>query len=57
MARQFFVGGNFKLNPVSLAAKASLVNGLNSASLDPNVGEHNTPLTPQRHVLNVQLGK
>ncbi|KIP09378.1 hypothetical protein PHLGIDRAFT_102987 [Phlebiopsis gigantea 11061_1 CR5-6] len=37
MARQFFVGGNFKLNPVSRAAKTSLVNGLNQASLDPNV--------------------
>ncbi|KAF9004631.1 triose phosphate isomerase [Cyathus striatus] len=36
MSRQFFVGGNFKMNPVSAAAKDSLVDGLNSADLDPN---------------------
>ncbi|KAF8192918.1 triose phosphate isomerase [Pholiota molesta] len=36
MTRQFFVGGNFKLNPTSLAAGHSLVGGLNQADLDPN---------------------
>ncbi|KAL9708566.1 triosephosphate isomerase [Leucoagaricus gongylophorus] len=36
MPRQFFVGGNFKMNPVSKAAESALVGGLNSATLDPN---------------------
>lgn len=40
MARKFFVGGNFKMNPVSREAKKGLVNALNEASLDPNVGEY-----------------
>ncbi|KIM43820.1 hypothetical protein M413DRAFT_443703 [Hebeloma cylindrosporum] len=35
MTRQFFVGGNFKLNPSTLAASSSLIGGLNSAELDP----------------------
>jgi len=35
MTRQFFVGGNFKLNPVTQEQKASLVGGLNNAELDP----------------------
>jgi len=39
MTRQFFVGGNFKLNPISLSAKSSLIDGLNAADLDPNTGE------------------
>ena len=38
MARQFFVGGNFKLNPVSVAAKKSLLKILNEADIDPAVG-------------------
>ncbi|KAF9479149.1 triose phosphate isomerase [Pholiota conissans] len=36
MTRQFFVGGNFKLNPATLEAGNSLVGGLNKAELDPN---------------------
>jgi len=32
--RQFFVGGNFKLNPISIDAKSSLIGGLNKADLD-----------------------
>jgi len=36
MTRQFFVGGNFKLNPTTLQAGTSLVNGLNNADLDPD---------------------
>lgn len=39
MARQFFVGGNFKLNPITLDAKSSLIEGLNKADLDPTTGE------------------
>ena len=38
MARQFFVGGNFKMNPVSLEAKNALVDVLNKATIDPAVG-------------------
>ena len=38
MARQFFVGGNFKLNPVSVEAKKSLLKVLNQADIDPAVG-------------------
>jgi len=35
MTRQFFVGGNFKLNPSSRQAKKALIEGLNKAELDP----------------------
>jgi len=35
MTRQFFVGGNFKLNPSTVAGFESLVNILNGAKLDP----------------------
>jgi hypothetical protein len=40
MNRQFFVGGNFKMNPVSRDAKQKLVKTLNDATLDPNTGDH-----------------
>ena len=39
MARQFFVGGNFKMNPATREAKKKLVDALNQATLDPSVGE------------------
>ena len=39
MARQFFVGGNFKLNPTSIEAKKGLLKVLNEATIDPAVGE------------------
>ena len=39
MSRQFFVGGNFKLNPASLQASSALIEGLNKADLDPSTGE------------------
>jgi hypothetical protein len=39
MSRQFFVGGNFKMNPVSREQKRALVKTLNDATLDPNTGE------------------
>ncbi|KIY44319.1 triose phosphate isomerase [Fistulina hepatica ATCC 64428] len=35
MARQFFVGGNFKMNPASLKQKEAIVSVLNKADLDP----------------------
>lgn len=38
MARQFFVGGNFKLNPATIEAKNALVAVLNKAELDPATG-------------------
>ncbi|KZT02829.1 triose phosphate isomerase [Laetiporus sulphureus 93-53] len=37
MPRQFFVGGNFKMNPATLEAKRSLVKTLNEATVDPAV--------------------
>ncbi|KAJ8454762.1 hypothetical protein ONZ45_g19176 [Pleurotus djamor] len=36
MARTFFVGGNFKLNPVSIEQKKKLVEVLNGADIDTN---------------------
>jgi len=35
MTRQFFVGGNFKMNPCSQAEKSALIKVLNEAELDP----------------------
>ncbi|RDX54354.1 triose phosphate isomerase [Polyporus arcularius HHB13444] len=37
MARKFFVGGNFKMNPISREEKRTLLKVLNSADVDPNV--------------------
>ncbi|KAI0746691.1 triose phosphate isomerase [Daedaleopsis nitida] len=37
MARQFFVGGNFKMNPISREQKKTLVKVLNDADVDQNV--------------------
>ncbi|OAX42777.1 Triosephosphate isomerase [Rhizopogon vinicolor AM-OR11-026] len=34
MPRQFFVGGNFKMNPISRGQKATIISTLNSADLD-----------------------
>ena len=39
MARQFFVGGNFKLNPVNREQKRALVKTLNDATLDSQTGK------------------
>lgn len=38
MARQFFVGGNFKMNPCTKDEKIALLNVLNNADLDPSTG-------------------
>ncbi|TFY62126.1 hypothetical protein EVG20_g6816 [Dentipellis fragilis] len=35
MARKFFVGGNFKMNPATLEQKRALLKTLNEATLDP----------------------
>ncbi|KAI8986870.1 triose phosphate isomerase [Trametes punicea] len=37
MARKFFVGGNFKMNPTSQDQKRTIVKVLNEADIDPNV--------------------
>ncbi|KAH9846397.1 triose phosphate isomerase [Lenzites betulinus] len=37
MVRQFFVGGNFKMNPVTREQKQALVKVLNEADIDTNV--------------------
>ena len=39
MSRQFFVGGNFKMNPVSRGEKENIVKILNEADVDPNTGD------------------
>lgn len=38
MARKFFVGGNFKMNPISREEKRTLVKTLNDADVDQSVG-------------------
>jgi triosephosphate isomerase len=49
MTRQFFVGGNFKMNPVSREAKRALIKTLNDATLDPQTGVHSLyPWPPYR---------
>ncbi|PPQ70941.1 hypothetical protein CVT25_013290 [Psilocybe cyanescens] len=52
MARQFFVGGNFKLNPSSLQASTSLIETLNNANLDPKTEVVIAP--PALYVIPVQ---
>jgi hypothetical protein len=42
MTRQFFVGGNFKMNPVSRDAKRALIKTLNEATLDSSTGEQSS---------------
>ncbi|KZS90145.1 triose phosphate isomerase [Sistotremastrum niveocremeum HHB9708] len=37
MARKFFVGGNFKMNPTTVESKRALLKALNEATLDPEV--------------------
>ena len=48
MARKFFVGGNFKMNPTTESGLESLVNHLNHADLDPNTGlsSHRWQISP-----------
>jgi len=54
MARQFFVGGNFKLNPITLDAKSSLIGGLNKADLDPETEVVIAP--PAIYLISVKAG-
>ena len=46
MARQFFVGGNFKMNPISREQKKALVKTLNGADVDQNVCPYLLPSCP-----------
>jgi triosephosphate isomerase len=46
MSRQFFVGGNFKMNPCSIDQKKALIAVLNNAEIDPATG------IPNAHALN-----
>ena len=39
MARKFFVGGNFKMNPANAAALDAIVDTLNKAQLHETAGE------------------
>ena len=55
MARQFFVGGNFKLNPITREQKKSLIKVLNDANVDQNVGVYHLPYHHE-HVLSIFLG-
>ena len=52
MSRQFFVGGNFKMNPASREAKRTLIKTINDATLDPNTGEKKS-YYPDRHLLDL----
>jgi len=54
MTRQFFVGGNFKLNPITLDAKSSLIGGLNRADLDPETEVVIAP--PAIYLISVKAG-
>ena len=49
--RQFFVGGNWKLNPTSVGKAKELVEVLNKADLDPNTGAQ-LPLPLRKIALN-----
>lgn len=37
-SRQFFVGGNFKMNPLNRKTKEEIIANLNKAALEPSVG-------------------
>ena len=43
MPRQFFVGGNFKMNPATREEKKNIVKILNEADVDPNTGDRAIP--------------
>ncbi|KAF8550348.1 hypothetical protein OG21DRAFT_1487841 [Imleria badia] len=43
MARQFFVGGNFKMNPGSVQQTKNIIDILNQAALDPSTEVIITP--------------
>jgi len=50
--RQFFVGGNFKLNPVNQESKKALIKVLNEAELDPSIEVVIAP--PSLYLLSVK---
>ena len=53
MPRQFFVGGNFKMNPCSIDDKKALIKILNEADLDPSTGTPILRMSYRTVVLNV----
>ncbi len=57
MSRQFFVGGNFKMNPASKQAKVALVETLNKADLDPNTGLYRLLKENTTDLLTAQRGR
>jgi hypothetical protein len=62
MPRQFFVGGNFKMNPASRDQLESIISVLNSADLDGTTGAHfsyiyetfNSQISMQRSSLHLR---
>ncbi|KZV88965.1 triose phosphate isomerase, partial [Exidia glandulosa HHB12029] len=60
MARKFFVGGNWKLNPATLGAAKALATQLSQASIDPDVEVVVAPPTlyiiPVHEVLSKNIG-
>jgi len=59
MVRQFFVGGNFKMNPGTKHQKAAIVEVLNNAKLDPNtevvIGPPALYLLPLKEILRKDI--
>ncbi|KAI0635080.1 triose phosphate isomerase [Trametes polyzona] len=59
MARKFFVGGNFKMNPTTQEQKKALVKTLNEADIDPNVEVVIAPpaiyLLPLKEILRKEI--
>ncbi|KAK7052104.1 Triosephosphate isomerase [Favolaschia claudopus] len=59
MSRQFFVGGNFKMNPNSVSEKRALTELLNQAHLDPSVEVVVSPpflyLIPLKEILRKEI--
>jgi len=52
MTRQFFVGGNFKLNPPSITASQSIIDILNKGDLDPETGMCRLSIEDGDHMVN-----
>ncbi len=54
MTRQFFVGGNFKLNPPSVTASQLIVDVLNKGDLDPETGACNLSIEDGNKSLTIR---
>lgn len=51
MGRQFFVGGNFKMNPCTRDDKKALLKILNEADIDPSTGALYRPIFQINNIL------